>query len=105
MPLSLFCTGYLLLGLGLHSRVVCIPSETPLKKTNYFICERLSNRDSFKVKIGARVHFSKCEGPYLVQTQASPVHTAILSVSSNECYPSCGYKALFSCILHLLRLL
>lgn len=105
MPLSLFCVGHLLLGMDLHSRVICIPSETPLKKTNFFICERLSNKDSFKVKIETCVHFSKCEGPYPVQTRTRPVHAAILSVSSNECYPSCSCKALFSCVLHLLWLL
>lgn len=42
-PLSSFCVGHLLLGVGSSSSVVYIPIETPLDKTNSFFERRISD--------------------------------------------------------------
>ena len=52
MPLSSFCVGHLLLGLGPTARVVCFPSDPLLERTNFFTCKWLSNVDSVLVRDG-----------------------------------------------------
>lgn len=73
MPLNLFCVGHLLLGMDKPLRVVRIPRETLV-----FICQWLSDGNTFCVRDGGLWPLLSVAGPHLAQTHTGPMHAASL---------------------------
>lgn len=70
--LTIYCWAH-----SLHLRVVCLPSETPLDKTKVAFPSGYQLETASGLGIRTCVHFFQ-----LVQTFASPVHAASVSLSS-----------------------
>lgn len=83
IPSSLFCVGHVQVDMDLALRVICLQSETSWEKSNFsFVsgCE-LEIESSLVVETHALFPISELES-YPAWTYVSPVHAAIVSLSS-----------------------
>lgn len=81
MPLSLFYVGHLLLGTGLGSSMVCVPSENPLEKTNPFFESRYQLEVASVLRMGACPLPVSEQEPYQAHSHADTTHANTISGS------------------------
>jgi hypothetical protein len=72
----------------IQTTIVCIPSEAPLEKTNFFFANGCQWEVESRLGMGACVHFHS--DPNLTQTCGDSVHAASISMSLYMCQ-SCSF--------------